>query len=256
MTFRGGTSDLMLRYWLAAGGIDPIKDVAILVVPGAQLVSNVKVRNLDGFSVGDPWHVRLINQKLGYTASTSNEFWQDHPEKALTFRADWVDKHPKAVKAIVKAVLEAQRWCDKPENRDELCQIISGPEWAKVPVKDIVDRMEGRINYGNDRPIVQNSPNIMRYWKNNASYPYKSHDLWFLTENIRWGMLPQDLDTKKVIDAVNREDIWREAAKEIGVPTVQIPQTSSRGVETFFDGVKFDPKNSTGYLKNLKIKQV
>ena len=255
MTFRGGTSDLMLRYWLAAGGIDPIKDVAILVVPGAQLVSNVKVRNIDGFSVGDPWHVRLINQKLGYTASISNEFWQDHPEKALTFRADWADKHPKAAKAIVKAVLEAQRWCDKLENRDELCKIISGPEWAKVPVKDIVDRMEGRINYGNGRPIVQNSPNIMRYWQNNASYPYKSHDLWFLTENIRWGMLPPDLDTKKVINAVNREDIWREAAKEIGVST-QIPQTSSRGVETFFDGIKFDPENPTAYLKSLKVKQV
>lgn len=256
MTFRGGTSDLMLRYWLAAGGIDPIKDVAILVVPGAQLVANVKVRNIDGFCVGDPWHVRLINQKLGYTATTTNEFWQNHPEKALTFRADWVDKNPQAAKAITKAVLAAQQWCDKPENRDELCQIISGPEWAKVPVKDIIDRMEGRINYGNGRQIVKNSPNIMRYWENNASYPYKSHDLWFLTENIRWGMLPQDLDTKKVIDAVNREDIWREAAKEIGVATDQLPQTSSRGVETFFDGVKFDPKNPTQYLNSLKIKQI
>lgn len=256
MTFRGGTSDLMLRYWLAAGGIDPIKDVAILVVPGAQLVANVKVRNIDGFCVGDPWHVRLINQKLGYTATTTNEFWQDHPEKALTFRADWVDKNPQAAKAITKAVLSAQQWCDKPENRDELCQIISGPEWAKVPVKDIIDRMEGRINYGNGRQIAKNSPNIMRYWKNNASYPYKSHDLWFLTENIRWGMLPQDLDTKKVIDAVNREDIWREAAKEIGVGTDKLPQTSSRGVETFFDGVKFDPKNPTQYLNSLKIKQI
>ncbi len=77
-----------------------------------------------------------------------------------------------------------------------------------------------------------------------------------MTENIRWGMVPQDLDTKKAIDAVNREDIWREAAKEIGVSTAQIPQTSSRGIETFFDSVKFDPENPTEYLKNLKIKQV
>jgi nitrate/nitrite transport system substrate-binding protein len=255
-TFKGGNSDLMLRYWLAAGGIDPNKDVISLVVPGSQLVPNIRVNNIDGFCVGDPWHVRLINQRLGYTAFVTNELWQDHPEKALTFRSDWVDRNPNTTKAIVKGLMEAQQWCDKPENRLNMATVLSDPEWAKVPVKDIQDRLTGRINYGNNRPIAEQSPNIMRYWDNHASYPFKSHDLWFLTENMRWGQISTNTDTKQIIDRVNREDIWRAAAKELNLATAQIPTSTSRGVETFFDGVKFDPANPKAYLNSLKIKQV
>jgi nitrate/nitrite transport system substrate-binding protein len=254
-TFKGGNSDLLLRYWLAAGGIDPDKDVISLVVPGSQLVPNIKVNSVDGFCVGDPWHVRLINQKLGYTALVTNELWQDHPEKALTFRSDWVDRNPNSTKAIVKALMEAQQWCDKIENRLEMAQVISGSEWAKVPVKDVKDRLTGRIEYGNNRPTAENSPNIMRYWDKQASYPFKSHDLWFLTENLRWGQIPQNTDLKMVIDRVNREDIWRAAAQELNIPAAQIPTSTSRGIETFFDGVKFDPANPSAYLNSLKIKK-
>jgi nitrate/nitrite transport system substrate-binding protein len=253
-TFKGGNSDLLLRYWLAAGGIDPDRDIINLVVPGSQLVPNIKVQNIDGFCVGDPWHVRLINQKLGYTAAISNELWQDHPEKALGFRADWVDRHPNATKAIVKALMEAQQWCDRPENRLQMASIVAEPEWAKVPVKDIQDRLTGKIEYGNNRPVVEKSPNVMRYWDNYASYPFKSHDLWFLTENIRWGQLPANIDAKGLIAKVNREDIWRAAAQELKV--ADVPKGSSRGVETFFDGVKFDPENPSGYLKGLRVRRV
>jgi nitrate/nitrite transport system substrate-binding protein len=255
-TFKGGNSDLMLRYWLAAGGIDPNQDVISLVVPGSQLVPNIRVNNIDGFCVGDPWHVRLINQKLGYTAFVTNELWQDHPEKALTFRSDWVDRNPNTTKAIVKGLMEAQQWCDKPENRLKMATVLSDPEWAKVPIKDIQDRLTGRIDYGNNRPIAEQSPNIMRYWDNHASYPFKSHDLWFLTENMRWGQISTNTDTKQIIDRVNREDIWRAAAKELNLAAAQIPTSTSRGVETFFDGVKFDPANPKAYLNSLKIKQV
>jgi nitrate/nitrite transport system substrate-binding protein len=255
-TFKGGNSDLLLRYWLAAGGIDPDRDAISLVVPGSQLVPNIKVNNIDGFCVGDPWHVRLINQKLGYSALVTNELWQNHPEKALAFRSDWVDRHPNATKAIVKAVLEAQQWCDRPENRLDMAGIISGPEWAKVPVVDVQDRLTGRIDYGNNRPVVAASPNRMQYWQNQASYPFKSHDLWFLTENLRWGQIPADTDLKPLIDRVNREDIWRSAAQELKIPAAQIPTSTSRGIETFFDGVKFDPENPAAYLGSLKIKNI
>jgi nitrate/nitrite transport system substrate-binding protein len=255
-TFKGGNSDLLLRYWLAAGDINPDRDAISLVVPGSQLVPNIKVNNIDGFCVGDPWHVRLINQKLGYSALVTNELWQNHPEKALAFRSDWVDRHPNATKALVKAVLEAQQWCDQPENRLDMAGIISGPEWAKVPVIDVQDRLTGRIDYGNNRPVVAASPNRMQYWQNQASYPFKSHDLWFLTENLRWGQIPADTDLKPLIDRVNREDIWRSAAQELKVPAAQIPTSTSRGIETFFDGVKFDPENPAAYLSSLKIKNI
>jgi nitrate/nitrite transport system substrate-binding protein len=95
---------------------------------------------------------------------------------------------------------------------------------------------------------------MQKYWRDNASYPYKSHDLWFLTENIRWGYLPADTDTKKLVDEVNREDLWKEAAKAIGQEAA-IPASTSRGVETFFDQVKFDPENPSAYLKSLKLKK-
>lgn len=255
MTFPGGTHDLWMRYWLAAGGIDPDKDISVVPVPPPQMVANMKVGNMETFCVGEPWNAQLVNQQLGYSALVTGELWKDHPEKAFTMRADWVDQNPKAAKALLMAVQEAQQWCEKPENKKEMCEIISKREWFKVPVTDILGRAEGTIDFGNGR-TVENFPEKMKFWADNASYPYKSHDLWFLTEDIRWGYLPPDTDTKAIIDKVNREDMWKEAAKALGVPEAEIPTSTSRGIETFFDGVTFDPEKPEEYLKGLKIKKV
>ena len=170
-------------------------------------------------------------------------------------RKDWADKNPKATQALLMAVMEAQQWCEKPENKKEMCEIIGKRQWLKVPIDDILPRAEGNINFGDGR-TEKDFPFKMKFWANNASYPYKSHDLWFLTEDIRWGYLPPDTDTKKIIDQVNREDLWKEAAKSLGVPDGEIPTSSSRGVETFFNGVKFDPENPKAYLDGLKIKAI
>lgn len=255
MTFPGGTHDLWMRYWLAAGGIDPNSDVSVVPVPPPQMVANMKVGNMEAFCVGEPWNAQLVNQNQGYTALLTGELWQDHPEKAFAMRADWVDKNPNAAKAMLMAVQEAQQWCDKDENKEEMVKIVSAQRWFKVPAKDIIERSKGNVDYGDGR-TVQNFPQKMKFWADNASYPYKSHDLWFLTENIRWGYIPADTDTKKLVEQVNREDLWKEAAKAIGVADSDIPKSSSRGVETFFDGVKFDPENPSAYLKSLKIKKV
>jgi nitrate/nitrite transport system substrate-binding protein len=240
---------------LAANGIDPDKDVSTLVVPPPQMVANMKVGTMEAFCVGEPWNAQLVNQQLGYTAITTGEFWKDHPEKAFTLRADWVDKHPKAAKALTMAVLEAQQWCDKAENKEEMCKIISAREWLKVPAADIVGRAQGTIDYGIEGKVVENSPFLMKFWSDFASYPFQSHDLWFVTEDIRWGYIPADTDTKALVKKVNRDDIWREAAKALNVAEADIPKTSSRGVETFFDGVKFDPEKPEEYLSGLKIKK-
>jgi nitrate/nitrite transport system substrate-binding protein len=254
VTFPGGTHDLWMRYWLASAGIDPDKDVSVIPVPPPQMVANMKVGNMEAFCVGEPWNAQLVNQQAGYSALVTGELWKDHPEKAFTLRKDWVDQNPKAAKALLMAILEAQQWCDKPENKEEMCQIISQDKWLKVPVEDILPRSQGNIDFGDGRK-VENFPQAMKFWADNASYPYKSHDLWFLTEDIRWGYIPADTDTKTLIDQVNREDLWKEAAKAIGVPDAEIPTSPSRGVETFFDGVKFDPENPAEYLKSLKIKK-
>lgn len=255
MTFPGGTHDLWIRYWLAAGGIDPNSDVSVIPVPPPQMVANMKVGNMEAFCVGEPWNAQLVGDKLGYTALITGQLWKNHPEKAFTLRKDWVDKNPNAALALLKAVLEAQQWADKPENKVELVKIISDRKYLKVPPEDILGRLQGKIDFG-DGKIVSKPDLSMKFWKDNASYPYKSHDLWFLTENIRWGNLPANTNTQKIIDQVNREDLWKKAAKEIGVPASQIPKSTSRGVETLFDGVKFDPKNPKAYLSSLKIKAI
>ncbi len=253
VTFPGGTHDLWMRYWLAANGVDPNSDVSTIVVPPPQMVANMKAGNMQAFCVGEPWNARLVAQESGYTALVTGELWKDHPEKAFSLRADWVDKHPKAAKALLMAVQEAQIWCDKPENKEEMCKIVGADKWMKVPAQEILGRLQGKIEYGDGR-IVDNPDIAMKFWKDAASYPFKSHDLWFITEDMRWGYFPADTDAKKLVDAVNREDIWKAAAKAIG-QEADIPKSTSRGVETFFDGVKFDPENPAEYLKGLKIKK-
>ena len=124
VTFPGGTHDLWMRYWLAAGGIDPNKDVSVIVVPPPQMVANMKVGNMDAFCVGEPWNEQLVNQGIGFTACSTGEIWKHHPEKAFSMRTDWVEKNPNAAKAILMAVMEAQQWCDKMENKEEMAKIV------------------------------------------------------------------------------------------------------------------------------------
>ena len=255
MTFPGGTHDLWIRYWLAAGGIDPDKDVSTIVVPPAQMVANMKVGNMAAFCVGEPWNDQLVHQDIGYTAATTGEIWKDHPEKSLGMRADWVDKNPKAAMAVLMATMEAQQWCEKMENKEEMATIIGKRQWFNVPPADIINRIKGDIDYGDGRKVT-GSDLLMKFWKGGVSYPYQSHELWFLTENQRWGKLPMDLDTKAIIAKVNREDMWRQAAKNLSVAESDIPKTTSRGVEKFFDGKVFDPADPKAYLASLAIKKV
>ncbi|MBB5550929.1 CmpA/NrtA family ABC transporter substrate-binding protein [Rhizobium lentis] len=255
MTFPGGTHDLWIRYWLAAGGIDPNKDVSTIVVPPPQMVANMKVGNMDVFCVGEPWNEQLVNQGIGFTAATTGELWKGHPEKALGLRADWIEKNPNAAKALLMAVMEAQQWCESMENKAEMAEILGKRQWFNVPTKDVLGRLKGDINYGNGRE-AKATDLYMKFWKDGASYPFKSHDTWFMTENIRWGNLPGTTDIKALVNQVNREDIWREAAKDLGVAAADIPASPSRGKETFFDGKVFDPENPSAYLDSLSIKAV
>lgn len=254
-TFPGGTHDLWIRYWLAAGGIDPDKDIETITVPPAQMVANMKVGTMDCFCVCEPWNHQLVNQGIGYTAITTGELWNLHPEKSFGMRAAFVDKNPKAAMAILTAVLEAQQWCEKPENHAEVAAICAKRQWINCPVADVTDRVRGKFDYGIPGKVVEKHPQMMRYWNDFASYPFQSHDLWFITEDIRWAKFEATVDAKALIKKVNREDMWREAAKALSVPASQIPTSTSRGKETFFDGKVFDPENPAAYLRSLAIKR-
>lgn len=255
MTFPGGTHDLWIRYWLAAQGINPESDVELITIPPPQMVANMKANTMEAFCVGEPWNDQLVAQNLGYTAVSTGQLWMNHPEKAFAMRSDWVAAHPNAAVALTAAIIEAQRWCDVPANNAKLAEIVGGRDWLKVPVTDIKDRLLGNFTMGDGR-VYTNAPFKMKFWASNASFPYKSHDLWFLTEDQRWGKLPANLNSKAVIAKVNRADIWRRAALVAKVPPAQIPKSDSRGVEKFFDGKLFDPANPAAYLASLKIKKI
>ncbi len=252
VTFPGGTHDLWMRYWLAANGVNPDDDVDIKVIPPPQMVANMETKAMDAFCVGEPWNQRLVTKKLGYNAVTTGELWKGHPEKSLAVRGDWAEKNPKAAKALLMAVMEAQMWCDKEENKDEMCKIIEGDKYLKAPASDIVGRSKGDFDLGNGRKL-EKSPLLMQFWRETASFPYKSHDKWFITENIRWGKLAEE--DYALVDKINKSDVWRAAAKALKVPDAEIPKTDTRGKETFFDGIVFDDADPKAYLSSLKIKK-
>ena len=139
-------------------------------------------------------------------------------------RADWVEKNPNAAKAILMAVMEAQQWCDDMANKDEMAAIIGKRSWMNVPVPDIIGRLKGDINYGNGKTVA-GSDLLMKFWAGGVSYPFKSHDTWFMAENVRWGKFAPDTDIKKIVNEVNREDLWRAAAADLGVAAADIPAT-------------------------------
>jgi bicarbonate transport system substrate-binding protein len=259
-TFPAVNQDFWIRYWLAASGINPDTDIKLLTVPAAQTVANMKTGTMDAFSTGDPWPYRIVTDKIGFLATLTAEMWKNHPEEYLALRADWVDKNPKATKAILKGVMEAQQWLDNFDNRKEAAQILAGRNYFNLPAQVLIDPFMGKYDMGDGR-VIDDKKMAAYYWKDekgSVSYPYKSHDLWFIIESVRWGFLPKEYlaNAKTLIDKVNREDLWKEAAKEAGIPDADIPKSTSRGVEEFFDGVKFDPEKPEEYLKSLKIKKV
>jgi bicarbonate transport system substrate-binding protein len=258
-TFPKANQDFWIRYWLAASGVDPDSEVELLTVPASQTVADMKRGAMDAFSTGDPWPYRIVADDIGFISALTAEIWQAHPEEYFAVRGDWADKHPKATKAMLKAIMEAQQWCDDFNNRKEMATILAQREYFGVPENVLEAPLMGKYNLG--ERVVDDKQQAVLYWKDkkgSVSYPYQSHDLWFLTESHRWNFLDkaQYGAVKALIPKVNREDIWKQCAQELGIPAADIPTTTSRGVEEFFDGVKFDPANPDGYLSSLKIKRI
>jgi len=261
-TFPNVNQDFWIRYWFAAGGVDPDTDIDLLAVPPAETVQGMRNGSMDAFSTGDPWPYRIVGDDIGFMAGLTHQLWPYHPEEYLALRADWVDANPKATKALLKGLMEAQQWCDEPANRTELVKIVAGRNYFNIPVDVLTPPYQGSYTMGDGKDDFNDINAGPLYWKDpigSVSYPYKSHDLWFLTESMRWGFHRDQLKdfdvARRIVDAVNREDLWREAAKEAGF-TDAIPAETSRGVETFFDGIKFDPANPEAYLNSLTIKRV
>jgi bicarbonate transport system substrate-binding protein len=261
-SFPKANQDFWIRYWLAAGGVNPDRDVELLTVPAPETLQGMKNGTMEAFSTGDPWPSRISNSGVGYLATTTAQIWKVHPEEYLAIRADWVNKNPKAAVALLKGLIEAQIWLDKPENKTQAARMLSSRKWFNVPQPVLEQSLMGQYKIGAKASPKSNPALGPLYWNSDRgviSYPYKSLTLWFLIESLRWKFYPGTVDTIQQAQAINnrvtRDDLWLKAARELGLPAKDIPTSSSRGKEVFFDGTVYDPSKPQSYLNSLKIKR-
>ncbi len=248
-TFPTGTHAMWLNYWLAANGIDPIKDVKTIVVPPPQMVANMRIGNMDGYCVGEPWNARAIYDKVGYTVATTQDIWVDHPEKVLGTTADFVAKNPNTARAMVMAILEASKYIEATENRAKVAELISQKSYVNAPKDVILGRFVGDYDNGNGKKWKD--ANFMKFFEDGkVPFPYLSDGMWFLTQHKRWGMLKSDPDYLAIAKKVNRIDIYTEAASALGISVPKDPMRSSKLV----DGIVWDGKNPAAYAAGFKIK--
>ena len=248
-TFPTGTHAMWLYYWLAASGINPMKDAKSIVVPPPQMVANMRVGNMDGFCVGEPWGQRAIMDGIGITAVTTQDIWKDHPEKVLGTTGDFVKKYPNTARAVTAAILEASKWIDAGlQNKNRMAETIADKSYVNTSVDAINQRILGR--YTNGLGKSWDDPNHMKFYADGAvTFPYLSDGMWFLTQHKRWGLLKEHPDYLKVATEINRIDLYRQAAAATKTPVPASPMRSSK----LMDGVVWDGKDPKKYAESFKV---
>ena len=248
-TFPTGTHAMWLYYWLASAGIDPLKDAKVITVPPPQMVANMRIGNMDGFCVGEPWGHRAIVDNIGVTAITTQDIWKDHPEKVLGTTADFVAKNPNTCRAVTMAVLEAGRWIDASlQNKLKMAETIADKSYVNTGVDAINQRILGR--YQNGLGKTWDDPNHMKFFDGGAvNYPYLSDGMWFLTQQKRWGLIKAHPDYLAVARQINRVDIYKQAASGLNVPVPASPMRASK----LLDGTTWDGSSPAKYADSFKI---
>jgi len=249
-TFPTGTHAMWLYYWLAANGINPFSDAKVITVPPPQMVANMRVGNMDGFCVGEPWNQRAIVDKVGFSVATSQDVWKDHPEKVLGTTAEFVKKNPNTARAMTAAVLEASRYIDTSlSTRRETAEVVANRAYVNTDVDVILGRMMGR--YDNGLGKTWDDANHMKFFNEGAvNFPYLSDGMWFLTQHRRWGLLKEEPDYAAVAKAINQTAIYKQAAS---AAKVSLPKSEMRSSK-LIDGVVWDGKDPKRYADTFKIK--
>ncbi len=240
--------NLLLRYWLASAGIDPKHDTTISTLPPAQMLANLQAGNIDGFCVGEPWNTWAAMEGIGYTIATDLEIWNGHPGKVLGVREDWSLAYPNTHVALVKALLEACRYCMDGNNRDEIRQILSGADYLGADVE--------YIHLGDpdaNTCDLQPSPAAYahhQFFGQGVNRPSRTEHLWLMTQMARWGDIPFPRNWVEILERVCKISVFSIAARELGLPDI----TYSRGPIHLFDGVTFTAEDPIAYLNSLEIK--
>ncbi len=248
-TFPTGTHAMWLYYWLASAGINPLKDAKVITVPPPQMVANMRVGNMDGYCVGEPWGHRAIADGIGITAATTQDIWRDHPEKVLGTTSDFVKKYPNTARAVTAAILEAGKWIDAGlQNKMKMAETIADKAYVNTSVDVINQRILGR--YQNGLGKTWDDPNHMKFFNDGtANFPYLSDGMWFLTQHKRWGLLKDHPDYLKVAKEINQIDIFKQAAAASKTP---VPKSDMR-TSKLMDGVVWDGKDPKKYADSFKV---
>ena len=249
-TFPTGTHAMWLYYWMAANGINPMKDAKVITVPPPQMVANMRVGNMDGFCVGEPWNHRAIMDGIGITATTTQDIWKDHPEKVLGTTAEYAKKYPNTSRAVTAAILEASRWIDASiANRNKMAETIADKAFVNTSVDAVNQRILGR--YQNGRGLTWDDPNSMRFYNEGlVNFPYLSDGMWFLTQHKRWGILKEHPDYLKVAQEINQIGLYKDAA---AASKTAVPKDAMR-TSKLFDGVVWDGKDPKKYADSFKVR--
>jgi len=197
-----------MRLWLTSAGLDTGRDVQLAVVPPAQMLSHLSAGLIDGYCAGEPWGRLAANAGLGQVVATSRQICAGRIEKMFAVRRHWADSHPGTHQAVLRALLQAARWCDQPENRAELAELLSRPCYVNAPRTLLRELLESE-----DRPVFHEQA---------ANFPGRAQGLWYLDQMRRCGQLPEGLGDG-VVDQVFRADLARLAFTDLGLPAPGIP---------------------------------
>ncbi len=249
-TFPTGTHAMWMHYWLAAAGINPVSGAKLITVPPPQMVANMRVGNMDGFCVGEPWNHRAIMDGIGITANTTQDIWKDHPEKVLGCTAEFVRKYPSTTRAVMMAVLEASRWIDASlANKMKMAETVAQKSYINTSVDAINQRILGR--YQNGMGKTWDDPNHMKFFNDGAvNFPYLSDGMWFLTQHKRWGLMKEHPDYLAVAKQINQIDLYKQVATAM---KITVPKDVMR-TSKLIDGVVWDGKDPKKYADGFKIK--
>lgn len=277
MTFPVGTHNYMMRYWLAAGGVNPGvydandtsgnkgADVMLSVVPPPQMVATMEAGTTMGYCVGEPWNQQAVFRKIGVPVATSDQMWKDGADKVFGMTKDFAEKNPTTTVKVVKALIRASYWLDQDNNanRSEAVKIISRPNYVGADEAVIANSMTGTFEFeaGDKRPV----PNFNTFYKGQYGIPYYSDAVWWLTQMRRWGHIPETKPDQWYLDMAKKAyqpEIYAQAAKELiaegkmkaedfpdfsTASYIKAPETSA------LDGVSFDANQPNAFLASFKI---
>jgi ABC-type nitrate/sulfonate/bicarbonate transport system substrate-binding protein len=257
MVYPFSSHNYELRYWLAASGIDPDRDVRLVVIPPPLLVDSMREGQIDGFCVGEPWNSLAVSVGVGCIALPTTAIWRLSPEKVLGCRLEWAQRHPDRLQALVRSIYKAALWCERPENHLELSRLLAEPRFVGAPAEILWRGLSNRLQLQPDGE-AQQLPEFYLPASQAATFPWVSHALWFYSQMVRWGQVAYSQDHVAQVRATYRPDLYRVALGKIveNIPSAdtKIEGAGQYGPDGFFDDVHFDPDDLPAYLSKLSAK--